>query len=69
MKQQDREAEKGVGKGYLTPSFLPGALLSCTSEHLTILIHASIPRRHQTLSAEPLFLTQLPRMSGITVIT
>lgn len=33
MKQQDKEAEKGVGEEYLTRSFLPGAPLSYTFKH------------------------------------
>lgn len=47
MKQQDKEAEKGVGEEYLTASFLPGALLRYTFKHPEILIYSSIfPKGH-----------------------
>lgn len=49
MKQQDKEAERGVREEYLTRSFLPGALLSYTFKHLAILIYSSIfPQGHYT---------------------
>lgn len=67
MKQQDKEAERGVEEEHLTRSFLPGALLSYTFKHLAILIYSSIFPRVTRLSVESLFLTQLPCMSGTSI--
>ena len=45
---------------YLTPSVLPGALVSYTFKHIAILMYSSIPHSQETPSAESLLLTQLP---------